>query len=80
MEECVAALGRCPVEWPIEKPSSIYVMTLREAERTGRRMSTTGLAAGQQALQRPIGSLAAGARADVVLLDENHSRLRRAPE
>ncbi|MGA7490404.1 MAG: formimidoylglutamate deiminase [Xanthobacteraceae bacterium] len=51
------------------------VMTLREGESTGRRLLAAVLAAGAQALQRPIGSLAAGSRADVVLLDADHPDL-----
>jgi formimidoylglutamate deiminase len=51
------------------------VMTLREGESTGRRLFTSVLAAGAQALQQPIGALAAGARADIVLLDDDHPDL-----
>jgi formimidoylglutamate deiminase len=51
------------------------VMTLREGESTGRRLFASALAAGAQALQQPIGALAAGARADIVLLDSDHPDL-----
>jgi formimidoylglutamate deiminase len=51
------------------------VMTLREGESTGRRLFTSVLAAGAQALQQPIGALAVGARADIVLLDPDHPDL-----
>ena len=51
------------------------VMTLVEGEATGRRLYATALAAGAQALQRPIGALAVGSRADIVLLDDDHPDL-----
>jgi formimidoylglutamate deiminase len=51
------------------------VMTLGEGESTGRRLLAAVLAAGAQALQRPIGVLAAGSRADVVVLDAEHPDL-----
>ncbi len=51
------------------------VMTLVEGEATGRRLYATALAAGAQALQRPIGGLAVGSRADIVLLDDDHPDL-----
>jgi formimidoylglutamate deiminase len=51
------------------------VMTLQEAESTGRRLFASALAGGARALQRPIGALAVGLRADIVLLDENHPDL-----
>jgi len=51
------------------------VMTMQEGESTGRRLFTTALAAGAQAVQRPIGALAAGLRADIVLLDNDHPDL-----
>jgi formimidoylglutamate deiminase len=51
------------------------VMTLREGESTGRRLLGTALAGGAQALQRPIGALASGLRADIVLLDADHPDL-----
>jgi formimidoylglutamate deiminase len=51
------------------------VMTLQEGESTGRRLLATSLAGGAQALQRPIGVLATGLRADVVVLDADHPDL-----
>ncbi|HEY6994862.1 MAG TPA: formimidoylglutamate deiminase [Xanthobacteraceae bacterium] len=51
------------------------VMTLKEGESTGRRLLASALAAGAQALQRPIGALAAGLRADIVVLDAEHPDL-----
>ena len=51
------------------------VMTIQEGESTGRRLFASALAGGAQALQRPIGALAIGLRADIVLLDENHPDL-----
>jgi formimidoylglutamate deiminase len=51
------------------------VMTLQEGESTGRRLLASALAGGAQALQRPIGALAAGSRADIVVLDGDHPDL-----
>jgi formimidoylglutamate deiminase len=51
------------------------VMTIREGESTGRRLFVSAGAGGAQALQRPIGALAVGSRADIVVLDENHPDL-----
>jgi formimidoylglutamate deiminase len=51
------------------------VMTLHEGESTGRRLFAAVLAAGAQALQRPIGALAVGSRADIVVLDADHPDL-----
>jgi formimidoylglutamate deiminase len=51
------------------------VMTVQEGESTGRRLFDTALAGGAQALQRPIGALAAGLRADIVVLDASHPDL-----
>ena len=50
-------------------------MTLHEGESTGRRLIASALAGGAQALARPIGALAAGSRADIVLLDADHPDL-----
>jgi len=50
-------------------------MATQEGESTGRRLFATLLAGGAQALQRPIGALAMGSRADVVLLDGDHPDL-----
>jgi len=51
------------------------VMTIQEGESTGRRLLGSALAGGAQALQRPVGAFAAGLRADIVLLDEEHPDL-----
>jgi formiminoglutamate deiminase len=51
------------------------VMAVREGESTGRQLLASALAAGAQALARPIGALAPGARADIVLLDAEHPDL-----
>jgi cytosine/adenosine deaminase-related metal-dependent hydrolase len=51
------------------------VLALREGCSTGRRLFDSALAGGTQALQRPIGGLAAGLRADIVLLDGDHPDL-----
>jgi formimidoylglutamate deiminase len=51
------------------------VMTTREGESTGRRLFGSALTGGARALQQPIGALAAGHRADVVLLDADHPDL-----
>jgi cytosine/adenosine deaminase-related metal-dependent hydrolase len=51
------------------------VLALREGESTGRRRFDSALAGGAQALQQPIGALAVGQRADVVLLDAEHPDL-----
>ena len=51
------------------------VLTLREGELTGRRLIAGALAGGARALQRPVGALAVGGRADVVLLDAGHPDL-----
>jgi formimidoylglutamate deiminase len=51
------------------------VMAVEEGESTGRRLLDSVLAAGAQALQRPIGALEVGARADIVVLDGTHPDL-----
>ena len=51
------------------------VMATHEGESTGRRLLDTTLAAGAQALQRPIGAIRPGLRADIVLLDQAHPDL-----
>jgi len=51
------------------------VMTCHQGESTGRRLFSTALAGGAQALQLPIGALAPGLRADIVLLDHEHPDL-----
>src|SRR5207248_4507874 len=48
------------------------VLALREDESTGRRLLESTLAGGAQALQRPIGAVAVGLRADIVVLDGDH--------
>ena len=45
------------------------VMTVSEGESTGRRLLASALTGGARALQQPIGALAQGQRADIVLLD-----------
>lgn len=49
------------------------VMTTEAGESTGRRLFTSALAGGAQALGRPIGALASGCRADIVVLDTEHT-------
>lgn len=49
------------------------VMTTEPGESTGHRLFTAALAGGAQALGRPIGSLAVGQRADIVVLDAEHT-------
>ena len=51
------------------------MMATREGESTGRRLIDTVLAAGAQALDQPIGALAPGHRADIVVLDAEHPDL-----
>jgi formiminoglutamate deiminase len=51
------------------------VMAGREGESTGRRLFAAASAGGAQALHRPIGALAPGMRADIVVLDEDHPDL-----
>jgi len=51
------------------------VMTTNEGESTGRRLVAGTLSGGARALQQPIGGLAAGQRADIVLLDGDHPDL-----
>jgi formimidoylglutamate deiminase len=51
------------------------VMTEAAGESTGRRLFTTALAGGAQALMQPIGAIAAGRRADIVVLDADHPDL-----
>ena len=48
------------------------VLAEREGESVGRRLFETAVAAGTQACARPVGSIAAGRRADLVLLDGDH--------
>jgi len=51
------------------------VMTTKQGESTGRRLVTGALSGGARALHQPIGALAAGQRADIVLLDGDHPDL-----
>jgi formiminoglutamate deiminase len=51
------------------------VMTAKEGESTGRSLYTRALAGGAQALGQPIGALAPGQRADIVVLDADHPDL-----
>jgi formimidoylglutamate deiminase len=51
------------------------VMAFQEGESTGRRLFASALIGGAQALQQPVGALAPGLRADIVLLDEFHPDL-----
>jgi formiminoglutamate deiminase len=51
------------------------IMTTREGESNGRRLFTEALAGGAQALQRETGAIAAGKRADIIVLDDNHPDL-----
>ena len=48
------------------------LMTTKEGESSGRRLYADALAGGAQALQRPMGALAAGMSADIVVLDPDH--------
>ncbi|HWV43250.1 MAG TPA: formimidoylglutamate deiminase [Pseudorhodoplanes sp.] len=51
------------------------VMTASEGESTGRSLYTRALAGGAQALAQPMGALAPGNRADIVVLDADHPDL-----
>jgi formimidoylglutamate deiminase len=51
------------------------VMTTHEGDSTGRRLFADAAAGGAQALQRSIGAIAAGLRADIVVLDADHPDL-----
>lgn len=48
------------------------VMTTREGESTGQRVFSEALQGGARALGRPIGALAVGRRADIVVLNGEH--------
>jgi formiminoglutamate deiminase len=54
------------------------LMTLDEGESTGRRLFTSALAGGAQAMGQPMGALAPGQRADFVVLDPDHPALAAA--
>lgn len=45
------------------------VMTVHTGESTGQRLLTSALSGGAQALAQPIGAIAVGKRADIVVLD-----------
>ena len=49
------------------------VMTTEPGESTGQRLFTSALAGGAQALARPVGAIAVGRRADIVVLDAEHT-------
>ncbi len=49
------------------------LMTIEANESTGARLLTAALSGGAQALGRPIGAIAAGVRADIVVLDGEHT-------
>jgi formimidoylglutamate deiminase len=51
------------------------LMATRQGESTGRRLFAEAAAGGAQALRRPIGAIAAGLRADIVVLDADHADL-----
>jgi formiminoglutamate deiminase len=48
------------------------LMTTTEGESSGRRLYADALAGGAQALQRPMGAIAPGMSADIVVLDADH--------
>ncbi|MDH7799090.1 MULTISPECIES: formimidoylglutamate deiminase [unclassified Beijerinckia] len=49
------------------------VITVEEGESTGLRLYTEALKGGAQALGHPVGALAVGHRADIVVLDGEHA-------
>ncbi|MBX9845040.1 MAG: formimidoylglutamate deiminase [Xanthobacteraceae bacterium] len=51
------------------------VLTRDHGESAGRHLFDTAVAAGAQACARPVGAIAKGCRADVVLLDADHPDL-----
>jgi formiminoglutamate deiminase len=55
------------------------VMAGAEGQSTGRSLYETALAGGAAALGRPLGALAQGCRADLVILDANHPDLAAMP-
>lgn len=54
------------------------MMTSREGESTGARLLGEALRGGAQALAQPMGALAPGMRADIVVLDAEHPALAAA--
>jgi formiminoglutamate deiminase len=57
------------------KAQARNVMTTVQGESTGRSLYTRALAGGAQALGQPIGALAPGNRADILVLDADHPDL-----
>ena len=51
------------------------LMTTQEGESSGRRLYADALAGGARALQRPMGAIAPGMSADIVVLDSGHPDL-----
>ncbi|RAI43625.1 formimidoylglutamate deiminase [Rhodoplanes roseus] len=51
------------------------VMATAEGESTGRRLLSEALSGGAQALAQPLGAIAVGKRADLVVLDTTHPDL-----
>jgi cytosine/adenosine deaminase-related metal-dependent hydrolase len=51
------------------------VVAAEKGESTGRRLFAAAAAGGAHALQRPIGAIAPGLRADIVALDADHCDL-----
>ena len=51
------------------------VMTTEPGESTGRRLFVEAATGGARALERPIGAIRAGLRADIVVLDADHPDL-----
>ena len=51
------------------------VMATQQGESVGRRLFENALAGGTQACARPVGAIAVGRRADIVLLDAEHPDL-----
>jgi formimidoylglutamate deiminase len=49
------------------------MMTRELGESTGERLFTSALAGGAQALAQPVGAIAVGRRADIVVLDAEHT-------
>ncbi|MBM3537576.1 MAG: formimidoylglutamate deiminase [Alphaproteobacteria bacterium] len=52
------------------------VLALSEGDSVGQGLFASALAGGRQALGRPIGAIAPGHRADIVVLDEAHPDIR----
>jgi formiminoglutamate deiminase len=56
------------------------VLARCDGESTGTRLYALALAGGAQALDQPIGAIAPGRRADIVVLDQEHPDLAGGPE